>query len=157
MANRTKRTAKKEEEFLDLLRTGTTVTKACKIVNIGRVTVYEWRQADEAFAKRWDEAIEIGTDSLEDEAVRRAHDGVDRPVFYQGDVCGHVREYSDTLLMFMLKGRRPEKFKDRATHEVTGPGGGPVETVVRTYELPNNGRDDQAPAGPAGAVPRDTG
>ena len=35
---------------------------------------------------------------------------------YQGSQVGTVRRYSDTLLIFLLKGRRPEKFKDRVAH-----------------------------------------
>lgn len=34
--------------------------------------------------------------------------------------------YSDTLLIFLLKGARPEKYKDRQSHEHTGSGGGPI-------------------------------
>jgi hypothetical protein len=33
------------------------------------------RKADEAFVAAWDEAVEVGTDLLEDEALRRAKDG----------------------------------------------------------------------------------
>ena len=34
-------------------------------------------------------------------------------MFYRGEKCGLVRRYSDTLLIFMLKARRREKFVDR--------------------------------------------
>ena len=43
-------------------------------------------------------------DALEAEARRRAVEGVRKPVFYQGVICGWVGEYSDTLLIFLLKG-----------------------------------------------------
>lgn len=52
-----------------------------------------FRCAD-AFAAEWDEAVDEGTDVLEDVAFRRAVDG------------------SDRLLIFLLKARRPEKFRD---------------------------------------------
>jgi hypothetical protein len=58
-------------------------------------------------------ALELGTDALEDEAVRRAYHGNDRPVTFQGKVTDTFKEYSDNLLMFMLKARRPDKFKER--------------------------------------------
>jgi hypothetical protein len=48
---------------------------------------------------------------LEDEAVRRAYEGWLKPVFYQGRQCGAVRRYSDKLLMFLLKGWRPERYR----------------------------------------------
>ena len=45
---------------------------------------------------------------------RRAVKGVKKPVgWYKGVAGGHVREFSDNLLMFQLKAMRPEKFRDR--------------------------------------------
>jgi Bacteriophage Sf6, terminase small subunit-like len=119
MANRTKNTPEKRALFLGALTEGVSVTAACDRAVITRRTVYDWRDADPEFAKAWDEAIEAGTDRLEDEAVRRAYEGIDDPVFYQGVKCGVVRKYSDTLLIFMLKARRPEKFKDRVATDHT--------------------------------------
>ena len=47
-------------------------------------------------------------------------EGVRKPVFYQGAICGSVREYSDTLLMFLMKGAMPEKYRDNYRAEHTG-------------------------------------
>ena len=74
--------------------------------------------------------IDIGADALEDEAVRRAVDGVDEQVFYQGKACGVVRKYSDTLLIFLLKGRRPERYRDRSSHATGVPYNGPMTFEV---------------------------
>lgn len=121
MANRTKRTAKKGEKFLEQLReTGGNVSRACKAEGIGRTMAYAWRAADADFARAWDEAVEAGLDDLEQEARRRAYDGTLKPVFYKGGECGHIREYSDTLLIFMLKGGRPEKYRERFDVEIKG-------------------------------------
>lgn len=112
---RTARTLKKRRAaFLEALAETANVTHACKQALVPRRTAYQWREDVPKFADAWDDAVELGTDALEDEAVRRAHAGVDKPVFYQGEVCGAIREYSDTLLIFMLKARRPDKFKERA-------------------------------------------
>ena len=113
---RTARTAKKREKFLAALATGLSVSNACSSAGLARRTAYDWRDADPDFAKAWDHAIEDGTDALEDEARRRAFEGAEEPVFYQGKQVGTVRKYSDTLLIFLLKGRRPDKFKDRVAH-----------------------------------------
>ena len=113
--NRTVAQYKKEQRaFLDALAESANVTWACKAAKIPRRTAYEWREADPKFAKAWEEAVDLGTDALEDEAIRRGHAGVDKPVYQGGEKVGVVREYSDTLLIFMLKARRPEKFKERA-------------------------------------------
>jgi hypothetical protein len=46
-------------------------------------------------------------------------EGVERPTgFYKGVAGAVVTDYSDNLLMFLLKGLRPAKYRDR--HEVTG-------------------------------------
>jgi hypothetical protein len=37
-----------------------------------------------------------------------------------------LREYSDTLLMFLLKGLLPERYRDRVKAEISGPAGGPI-------------------------------
>jgi hypothetical protein len=110
---------KKAAEFLAVLReTGGNVSRACLAISLTRTRAYEWRDADPNFARAWDEAVELGTDELEEEARRRAYFGVDEPVFYQGEACGTIRKYSDTLLIFLLKGRRPERFRERVTIDV---------------------------------------
>ena len=49
---------------------------------------------------------------MEREAARRAYHGVEEPVFHKGEVCGSIRKYSDTLMIFLLKARRPEVYRD---------------------------------------------
>lgn len=70
------RTPEKERAFLEALGQGLSVTGACEMAGVGRGRVYEWRRDDPAFAGAWDEAIEAGTDYLEDEAKRRAAGGL---------------------------------------------------------------------------------
>src|SRR5436305_1255580 len=94
-----------------------------------RTTHYDWAKADPEYAAAIASAFEDRADMLEEEAFRRAYKGVEKPVFQQGKKVGTVREYSDTLMLALLKAHRPEKFKDR--QEITGPKGGPLETTVR--------------------------
>jgi hypothetical protein len=75
-----------------------------------RQAAYEWRDCDPDFAADWDKAKDRGADALEDIAVRRAAAG-----------------QSDTLLIFLLKGAKPDKYKDRVSSEVSGPQGKPIE------------------------------
>ena len=135
MANRTTRTPEKDEAFVEALRLGASIAKAARAAGYSRASIYEWRQADEAFRAAWEEALEEGTDRLEDEAFRRAHDGVPKAVFYKGDRIATVQEYSDTLTIFLLKARRPEKFKERTTTEHTGQEGGAIKDKLSVYEL----------------------
>ena len=134
MANRTIRTAERRETLLLALEESANVSKACKKAKISRNAAYQWREEDAEFSAAWDAALDRGTDALEDEAVRRAAEGTLKPVFYKGEKCGSIREYSDTLLMFMLKARRPEKFKERTESQITGKNGGPIVQATVTPE-----------------------
>ena len=87
--------ASKKDKFLEALAQNGIVGLACDIAGIGRRTVYEWRSADDAFAARWYDALQAAGERLEAEARRRATSG------------------SDTLLIFLLKGIYPEKYRDR--------------------------------------------
>jgi hypothetical protein len=44
-------------------------------------------------------------DALEREAWRRAVEGFDEPVHYQGEVVGYVKKYSDRMLELLLKAK----------------------------------------------------
>jgi hypothetical protein len=129
--------AEKQRIFLETLATGRSVAAACGAAALGRATAYEWRHADPDFAIAWEEADQIGVEALEDEARRRAVEGVEEPVgFHQGAPSAYVRRFSDTLLMFLLKGKRPDIYRDNASVEVAGKNGGPIETKdVGTTEL----------------------
>lgn len=101
------------EKFLEALAEGKTVLDAAKQIGVNPKTVYRWREADKKFADAWADAYLIGNDALEEEAQRRAVGGVEKPVFYQGVQVGTVREYSDTLLIFLLKARNPSRYCER--------------------------------------------
>lgn len=100
-------TRKKLVLFIKALKISGRVDLACKAAHAARGWVYEWRDKDSDFADNWTAAKGIGKEILKDEAFRRAHDGVDEPRFHQGELCGYVRKYSDTLLMFLIKQADP--------------------------------------------------
>ena len=126
MSNRTKLTPEKRVKFLEILATTANVTRAAEVVDMARGYMYEIRHADSEFKEAWDAAVQLGTCALEDEAARRASEGWDEPVFYQGAKCGVIRKFSDTLLIFLLKARDP-KFRERNHLELTGKDGGPIQ------------------------------
>lgn len=103
------------------------VGRACAAVGISRQTAYRWREEMPEFAEAWDAAKRIGVSALEDEAHRRAFEGVDKPVFYKGDECGSIREYSDLLAVFLLKAHDPSKYRENSKLELSGPDNGPVQ------------------------------
>ncbi len=116
--------------FLEELSKTGNVSASARMAGISRVTAYANRESNEEFAALWDDAIEIATDALELEARRRALEGTIKPVFYQGVSCGQIQEYSDTLMIFLLKAHRPDKFREQSSVEVTGKGGAPFTVKV---------------------------
>ncbi len=111
-------TNRHRQAFLEALAETASVSRAAEASGIVRTRWYACRRRDSAFAAAWDEALDQGSDALEDEAVRRALEGVEKPVFRGNEVVGYLREYSDRLLILMLKARRPERFKERGSGEV---------------------------------------
>lgn len=118
---RTIRTPQKGARLLKKLALGYSISAACRAENIGRGSYYTWRGDDPEFAKAADHAIEEGTDKLEDVARQRAiapEDG------------------SDTLLIFLLKARRPEAYRERHETKHVGPDGGAIPIQVIRYIEP---------------------
>jgi hypothetical protein len=113
-------------QFLKALRHLGVVRHACEQAHVPYKTAYRRRDEEQAFREDWDEALDEAADLLELEARRRAVDGIDKPIYHQGEEIDVVKSYSDTLLIFLLKGARPGKYRDNVHHEVTGKGGGPV-------------------------------
>lgn len=123
---RTIRTAKKREEFLSALAETGNVCRAAEAAGISRRALYTWGKEDPTFKAEWEEALLIWCDYVAlPEVDRRAIEGVEEPVFYQGAVCGKIRKYSDSLLMFRIKALRSEYSTERK--EISGPHGGPLE------------------------------
>lgn len=116
----------KKARFLKLLAERGVVGHACAEVGIDRVTAYEWRQKDSAFAAKWAKALEDSTDTLEAEAWRRAQEGTKRPVYQGGRRVGYVQEYSDDLMKFLLRAHHPRRFAELSRTEHSGPDGGPI-------------------------------
>lgn len=130
MANLTKFTAQKRDVFMDVLSRGGSVTKAARAAGISRVRAYQVRDEEPDFAARWDAAWTEGTETIEDEGIRRATEGVvkEKGVYHRGALVATEVEinYSDTLMMFFLKGRKPETYRDNVSLEHTGKAGGPL-------------------------------
>lgn len=107
-------TPKKEWKpvFLAALAEYGNVSKAARKAKISRQLVYQERDSDDLFAASWDQALKIGTEAIEDEARRRAFEGTLKPVYQGGKRVGSVREYSDTLTIFLLKAHKPELYRE---------------------------------------------
>lgn len=75
--------------------------------------MYALRRKNAAFKAAWEEAEQIFADDLEAEARRRAKDGVLKDVYYKGEIVGEERVYSDGLMVKLLEGAKPERYKPK--------------------------------------------
>jgi hypothetical protein len=113
--------------FLEVLANRGNVRRACEAVGIDRTTAYDRADIDPVFAAQWAEALEQYGDLLEDEARRRAIEGVPEPVIWKGQLVMvsrrladgseilvplYVNRYSDRLLEILLKGHKRAKYGD---------------------------------------------
>ena len=108
-----KLTRARQERFLEALADTGSVINAVAVAGTSRTRVYELRKADPVFAAAWEEAEDIAADRLEEEARRRAVEGVAEPLVSAGKLVRGddgkpitVRRYSDNLLLALLKTRR---------------------------------------------------
>lgn len=115
------------------------VSEAARRVGISREHATMQRHADTQFDAAWVEAQEIGADRLEEIAWRRATTGEPKRTVRtkydeQGTVIETVIEetlvISNAMLITLMKATRPEKYRERFEHRVTGHDGGPVQVEV---------------------------
>ena len=81
--------------FLKSLAERPIVGRAARAAGVDVSRCYKMRKRSRAFAQLWDEALIAGVDTLEECAIDRALDK------------------SDKLLELLLKGHRPETFRDK--------------------------------------------
>jgi hypothetical protein len=144
-----------KNRLLDAIATTGNLKRACEQTGISAGSHYSWLKRDPAYAAAYEDAANEAADMLEAEAFRRGHDGVDKPVFYQGEECGYVREYSDGLLTLLLKARRPTVFGDKIKQEITEKhelqdidlsklSGEELDTIEALLKKASNGTDTSA-------------
>lgn len=109
-----------EKAFLSALSEAGVVRYACKAAGVDPSAVYDRRRDDQAFAAAWAQALDDAADLLESEAVRRGRDGIVEHVVGKGGEVYENTKYSDTLLIFLLKGARPEKYRERFDTKLSG-------------------------------------
>lgn len=87
---------------------------AASIVNVSIKDINKKLKSDPLFEEDYNNAIQFAYDKMEAEAYRRAVTGYDEELSYKGEKTGDVvTRYSDSLLIFLLKGRRSDVFKDK--------------------------------------------
>lgn len=108
--------------FLANLREFGNHTLASAAAGISRETAYRWLREDPTFAAGYEDASEAATERLEAEAWRRAYEGNEytRRSYWKGQVVGEdvKREYSDVLMLALLKARAPQRYRETVTADI---------------------------------------
>lgn len=107
------RTLKAKAAFLQNFAQHGVVLHACKEAGVCRGSFYKWLESDGQFKALYAQAEQDAVDELEREAKRRAVDGWEEPVYQKGEQVGTVRKFSDNLLIMLLKGKKPETYRER--------------------------------------------
>src|SRR5215469_6568656 len=98
-----KLTQARQKLFLEALADTGSVTKAVAVAGTSRTRVYELQKVDPAFAAAWAEAEDIAVDRLEDEARRRAVEGVPE----LGTLPGPRGEWTTRNWLWSVSAREP--------------------------------------------------
>ena len=123
-----------KKAFLAAIRETGNITEAAKAAGVHRNSHYNNWLKDKEYAKEFVDAMDEAVDGLVKEAKRRATEGLRKYKFHSqsGKPILHPdtgepyyeHEYSDTLLIFLLKGARPETYRDNV--KVTGDSKEPI-------------------------------
>ena len=109
----------KKDRFLEVYPKIGTVRAASEAAGISYRTFYRWLEADDNFAAEFAHAKEAAADRLEEALIERA------------------MERSDVAAIFILKGLRPDKYRERqAVRHEGGVNVAPVKVTVERVEAP---------------------
>ena len=124
-------TVLRQNRFLACFEQAASVQLAARWARISRQSHYHWMDTDPDYPERFRRAEARAARALEDEAVRRAKHGTTRAIRHRGRIVGYELEYSDTLLVQLLKATNPKKFLERSTVAHTDGEGGSLVNALR--------------------------
>lgn len=158
----------KQRAFLSAYAKLGCITSAAKAAKCNRRSHSYWIKEEghrgDVYRREFRVARKESIQALESEARRRAMIGVRKLVTHQGqpvfvwvDSKGNVvdegtprakrmplysTDYSDTMLIFLLKAAKPEKYRERFDNRHSGPGGGPIVVGLEKIRQELLGRED---------------
>jgi hypothetical protein len=102
-----------KQKYLDTVAAGYSDTKAAQTTGHDRKRFIELKKSDEAFLAAYKEAVEIGTQALEDVATDRGKDGYWEETYGKdGELIRRTKRFDSALLQQQLKRRRPEAYRE---------------------------------------------
>lgn len=115
---------------------GGNVVQAARAARIARSCHYDWLK-DPVYAESFKLAERQAGDVLESEAIRRAKEGVREPIYFRGSRVGYVLRYPEGTMQMLLRGAKPEKYREVKEH--VGADGGPIQSAITvTFVRPSD-------------------
>lgn len=115
----------KQRAFLAAYAATGRLCDAASAAGVHRSDHYTWLE-NPTYRAAWDATQDQVAQTLEDEAVRRAVEGTKRPFMYKGAPVKvgrrilYEHQYSDPLLLALLKRFRPALYREHTSTEITG-------------------------------------
>lgn len=110
---------KRQAIFLAAYAECGTIRTATAMSGVARSMHWEWLANSPGYAEKFEAAKAESVEMLEDEARRRAHDGIRKRKFHPRSKRAYDEiEYSDVLLIVLLKANAPEKYRERFDSQV---------------------------------------
>lgn len=104
--------AEVQARYLELYSGGLSSGESALAAGVSLATISRWKMADPEFEAAWHKAYDEFTHTLEAKAERMA---------------AEATPMSATMLIFMLKARKPNVYRESIRAELTGKDGGPIE------------------------------
>lgn len=127
--------------FLQHLRTTCNMAESCRRVGVNYATMMSLKSKDGDFEAACDEALEEAYDTLEAECRRRAFEGVDEPVVYQGQLTPvwERDEFGEIVMEEYDSGQRDTRgapIMAQRPRQARNPDGSLAYLTVRKYSDP---------------------
>lgn len=133
----------RQRAFIAHLAACGVVNQAAKHIGASLEALYKLRHKPgaEEFAAAWDKAVDRGVSRIEDGALQRAIEGVERPIVSGGKVLGWHRVHNEALVMFLLRQRRPQRYA--TIPQLALRPGHPLYEKIKREVLDEYGGDEQ--------------
>lgn len=131
-------TLKQKRRFLETYAKLGNATATAEETGISRDRHKYWLKMSSSYREAFEQADDQATERLEQEARRRALEGREEAVYWNGNQIGTVRKYSDVLLIFLLKAKKPDVYREIRTSTTANVSVQAAVKVVHEYH-------DQAP------------
>jgi hypothetical protein len=116
----------KMQRFLAAYARCARINQAAETAKVAKQSHYNWLEESEAYRRTFARTQAMIGDLAEDACVERAIFGVAKPVLHQGQEVRlngkplYEREYSDQLLLALLRRLKPQEYREHTAVEVSG-------------------------------------